>query len=128
MKPIDDSLVDTRTLFATCGGDPLLLKAMIHSFQTHFEGHLDALANAIKDQEGARLRTAAHKLHGLVSAFSRRADEAVTRLERVGIDGHWNYVDREFVALDELLHSLAESLHRLTVEGLNIDPDKPLRD
>jgi hypothetical protein len=128
MKPIDDSLIDTRTLFVTCGGDPQRLKNMIYSFRTHFEGHLDALANAIKDQDGARLSTAAHKLHGLVSAFSRRAVEAVTRLERVGIDGHWNYVDREFVALHDLLHSLAESLHRFTVEGLDIDPGEPLRD
>ncbi len=37
MKPIDDSLIDTRTLFVTCGGDPVLLQTMIHSFQTHFE-------------------------------------------------------------------------------------------
>ena len=125
MKPNDDSLIDTRTLFVTCGGDPVLLQMMIHSFQTHFEGHFDDLANAVKHQDGARLRAATHKLHGLVSAFSRRADEAVTILEQLANDGHWNDADRQSEAVHELLHSLAKSLDRLTVEGLNRDAGEP---
>jgi hypothetical protein len=127
MKPIDDPLIDTRTLFVTCGGDPVLLQTMIHSFQTHFEGRLNDLVNAVKHQDGASLRAATHKLHGLVSAFSRRADEAVTILEQLGNDGHWNDADRQSVAVDELLHSLATSLDRVTVEELNRDAGGPLQ-
>ncbi|MDB5322476.1 MAG: domain S-box [Phycisphaerales bacterium] len=118
MKPTDESLIDTRTLLVTCGGDPLLLRTMIRSFQTHFEGHLNDVAHALKERDLTRLRAATHKLHGLVSAFSRRANEAVAILEQLGADGHWSDVDKQFMVVDQILHSLAKSLDGITVEEL----------
>jgi hypothetical protein len=58
-----------RGMDAACGGDPVLLRKMIDSFQSCAPDHLRMLRHAVQAQDISTLPQAAHKLRGLVAAF-----------------------------------------------------------
>src|SRR5262245_57946235 len=64
------NLLDAPVLLAACGGDPILLKKMCQTLTACLPEHLAALRDALHDQDGARLREAAHKSSGMLSEFS----------------------------------------------------------
>jgi HPt (histidine-containing phosphotransfer) domain-containing protein len=77
----DISLIDGPVVLRSCGGDPALLRKMVMSFQVHARSHLTDVAKAVRHADTKELHSAAHKLRGLVSAFSTSGANAVQLLE-----------------------------------------------
>jgi two-component system sensor histidine kinase/response regulator len=82
--PHHGPLLDAATLLASCGGDPRMLQSMVLSFESHARSHAYTVQAAIAAGDAALLEQSAHKLRGLVSAFSTVVDDAVAVLEAIG--------------------------------------------
>lgn len=78
----DISLIDGPVVFKSCGGDPALLRMMVISFHLHARSHLTDVAKAVRHEDMKKLHSAAHKLRGLVSAFSTSGANTVQVLEQ----------------------------------------------
>jgi CheY-like chemotaxis protein len=104
-KPPRLDLVDPAVLLASCGDDPTMLRKMCRSLQTRVPEHLAAVRDALHDQDALRLREAAHKFSGMLSAFSTVAGDQAAQLE--------------YLAAHGLLHEavlVVEQLHKSTTE------------
>jgi CheY-like chemotaxis protein/HPt (histidine-containing phosphotransfer) domain-containing protein len=75
------SLLDPGVLLAACGGDAEGLRELCQDFQTYAPSRLAEVSDALRDQDAPRLREAAHKLYGLLSAFSALAGNVASDLE-----------------------------------------------
>jgi CheY-like chemotaxis protein len=74
-------LLDPPVLLAACGGDPAMLRKMCRSLQSRVPEYLAAIRDALHDQDAQRLREAAHKFYGMLSAFSTAAGDQAADLE-----------------------------------------------
>ena len=91
---------------------------MVQSFEAHAHHHMTQLADAWQQRSPQQLKAAAHKLRGLVSAFSASAAGAVQKLEDAGGEPQWPSNDEPFRRVSDLVAALLESLPRLTIEEL----------
>lgn len=110
--------LDAATLLAACDADPLLLKQMIGIFQTDAPRHLRGIEAAILERNASGLRLYAHKLLGLVSAFSTSAARTAQRLEQAGIAGTLDGAANTFTMLAEIVGELIPQLDQLSVDDL----------
>ena len=69
-KPSRPDRIDPQVLLAACRGDPTMLQKMCRSLQVCVPAHLAAVRKALQDHDAPRLREAAHKFCGMLSAFS----------------------------------------------------------
>lgn len=111
-------LVDAPTLLSVCGGDPALLAKMVRSFEIHCWTELGELRDAIQAEDRQLLANSAHKLRGLVSAFSTTASDAVRIMEEFPATGQWRGVKEHYVSVLQMMCSLRESLSHLGVPDL----------
>ena len=74
-------LLDPRVLLAACGGDAVILEKICQAFRARLPDHLTAVQDALREQDAPRLREAAHKLCGMVAAFSTVAGGVASDLE-----------------------------------------------
>jgi len=74
-------LIDPMVLLAACGGDPAMLRKMCRRLQSLVPEDLAAVRDAFHDQDALRLREAAHKFYGMLSAFSTAAGDQAADLE-----------------------------------------------
>jgi CheY-like chemotaxis protein len=109
-------LLDPRVLLAACGGDGAILGKICQAFRTRLPDHLKAVQEALRDRDAPRLREAAHKLAGMVAAFSTVAGGVASDLEDHAARGQLEEA-RPLVAR---LETMAEELMRL-VGGLSLD-------
>jgi signal transduction histidine kinase/DNA-binding response OmpR family regulator len=116
-RPAPD-LLDPATLLRSCGGDPQLLYQMIELFATNVPAHLDALHAAIRDRDPAGLRESAHKLRGVVSAFSTAAAQTAQRLEEAGAAGQIDGAAEQCAKLADMVQHLRQLLADVSVERL----------
>src|SRR5262249_20221592 len=70
-------------LWPACGGAPAMLRKMSRSLQSRVPEYLAAIRDALHDQDALRLREAAHKFYGMLSAFSTAAGDQAADLEDV---------------------------------------------
>jgi CheY-like chemotaxis protein len=111
----EPALLDTRVLLAACGGDGAVLLRIGQAFQASLPDHLTAVQDALRDRDAPRLREAAHKLSGMVSAFSTVAGSVASDLEDQAARGQLE----ESRPLVERLETMAQELLR-QVNGLSI--------
>jgi CheY-like chemotaxis protein len=111
-------LLDAATLLTACDGDPGLLGQMIAVFQAGAASHLSCVSEAIVNRNAADLREAAHKLVGLVSAFSTRAAETASSLEQSAASGQLNGAAEHYATLSDMIENLGPLLASLSVEDL----------
>jgi CheY-like chemotaxis protein len=111
-------LLDVSALLAACDGDAELLRKLCRHFQDHVPARLDDVKEALRDRNAPRLRTAAHKLGGMVSSFSAAAAEAVVRLERQGARGEFEEAVETHRRLTEVVAGLCWQLATVSVEQL----------
>jgi two-component system sensor histidine kinase/response regulator len=109
-------LLDPAVLLAACGGDAVILEKICQAFRTRLPDHLRALQDALREQDASRLREAAHKLCGMVAAFSTAAGRVASELEDHAAQGHLE----EAQALVGQLETMARELLRLVGE-LSLD-------
>jgi PAS domain S-box-containing protein len=83
--PVSDrqrpSLLDASVLLAACGENPVILEKICQSFRVRLPEHLAAIQDALHDEDATQLREAAHRLCGVVSAFSTKTAAMVSDLE-----------------------------------------------
>ena len=63
-------LLDPEVLLAACGGDPGLLEKLGETLKLQLPDRINAVKTALNNGDAPRLREAAHKLCGMVAAFS----------------------------------------------------------
>jgi PAS domain S-box-containing protein len=75
------SLLDPQTLLSACGYDQGLLESLAGALVTGLPAQMDALKAAHAGRDPARLREAAHRISGMVSAFSTTMRDLGAELE-----------------------------------------------
>jgi PAS domain S-box-containing protein len=111
-------LLDPATVLTGCDGDASLLGRMIAVFAAGAPAHLARVADAIDRGDAAGLRESAHKLRGLVSAFSPDAAEAALALEQAAAGGRIDGAAERYAALAGMIRTLGPLLADLSVEAL----------
>ena len=115
-KPPRQDLLDPSVLLAACGGDPTMLRKMCRSLQARVPEHLAAVRDAFHNQDAPRLREAAHKFCGMLSAFSTVSGDQAANLEDVAARG----LLHEALPILEELETMATELVQLT-GGLSLE-------
>jgi HPt (histidine-containing phosphotransfer) domain-containing protein len=115
-QPLRLGLLDPPVLLAACGGDLTMLQKMCRSLQSRVPEHLAATRDALRDQDALRLREAAHKFCGILSAFSTVAGDQAADLEDLAAQGRL----KEALPVVEELDRCATELARLA-GGLTVD-------
>jgi CheY-like chemotaxis protein len=109
-------LVDPRVLLAACGGDAAILKGICDMLRGRLPSYLAAVREAFQDNDAPRLREAAHKMFGMVAAFSTAAGAVVSDIEDHAARGQLE----EAATLIEQLTTIARQLPRV-VDDLSIE-------
>jgi CheY-like chemotaxis protein len=113
---LNEGLLDPRVLLAACGGDAAILEKLCRTFRAHLPGHLRAVQDALREGDAQRLREAAHKLCGMVAAFSTVAGGVASEVEDCAAQGELEKA-RPLVGQ---LETLAEEILRAT-DGLSLE-------
>jgi CheY-like chemotaxis protein len=116
-------LLDPPVLLAACGGDPAMLRKMCRALESRVPEYLAMVRDALHDQDAPRLREAAHKFYGLLSAFSTVAGNQAADLEDVAA----RRLLPEALPIVEQLDRCATELARLT-GGLTIETLRKLEE
>jgi len=92
--------LDGRTALARVGGNVQLLQELAGVFRDDCARLIPELRDALANQEGPRVRSAAHTLKGMVGFFAAAgAAGAAERLEAMGRDGRLDGADQALAAL-----------------------------
>jgi len=116
-------LIDPRVLLAACDEDPEILKSICESFRAHMPGHLAAVTEAARNRDVQRLQMAAHKLLGMVAAFSSRARELASGIEELAARGQLDEATALIEPLGGVMLALERALDNLTIQGLRQEVD-----
>ncbi|HEV3449470.1 MAG TPA: response regulator, partial [Gemmataceae bacterium] len=112
------SLLDPVAVLRACGDDEELLRVMYLKFQTYLPDQLAEVGDALRDQDAPRLREAAHKLCGVLFAFSTAAGDVASDLEDHAAQG-WLEEARPLVEqLERMARGLLGLAGRLSLETL----------
>jgi two-component system, sensor histidine kinase and response regulator len=117
-------------LLAACGDDADGLRELCQDFQTYAPDRLADLRGALHDQDAPRLREAAHKLCGLLSAFSAVAGNAAADLEDHAALGQLDEAQPLVRQLESMTQELMREVDSLSYESLRSlaeTPDGPNR-
>jgi PAS domain S-box-containing protein len=109
-------LLDPRVLLAACGGDAAILEKICQAFRSRLPDHLRTVQDALRDRDASGLREAAHKLAGMVAAFSTVAGGVASELEDKAAQGRLE----EARPLAERLETMSGELMRLA-GGLSVE-------
>jgi PAS domain S-box-containing protein len=110
------SLLDPQVILAACGAEAAILEKICQAFRARLPEQLKAVQDTLRDGDAPRLREAAHKLAGMVTAFSTVAGGVASELEDRAAQGQLE----EARPLVERLKTMAEELMRLAGE-LSLD-------
>jgi CheY-like chemotaxis protein len=110
------SLLDPVTVLTACGDDAEALRGMCRTFESYLPVRLTEVGDALRAQDAPRLREAAHKLCGLLSAFSTTAGDVALDLEVHAAQGRL----AETRPLVEHLETMGQELVRLAA-GMSLE-------
>jgi HPt (histidine-containing phosphotransfer) domain-containing protein len=111
-------VIDPVVLLAACGGDPAMLRKMCRRIQSLVSEDLAAVRDALQDQDALRLREAAHKLCGTLSAFSTVAGDQAADLEDLAARTQLADAAPILEQLETMVHELLKAADGITVEAL----------
>ena len=111
-------LVDPRVLLAACGGDDGILKSICDTLRARLPDYLAAIQQAYDDHDAPRLREAAHKLSGMLSAFSTTAGAAASELEDQAAQSELGEAAPLMERLRWMAQALPAALTELSIESL----------
>jgi HPt (histidine-containing phosphotransfer) domain-containing protein len=109
-------LLDPAVLLAACGGDADILDKICKAFGTRLPEQVKAVQDALRERNIPGLREAAHKLCGMVSAFSRVAGEAASKLEDLAAEQRVEEARPLVQTLEQMGRQLVQE-----VDGLSLD-------
>jgi PAS domain S-box-containing protein len=113
-----DGILDTTQLLNACDGDPVLLDRMIAIFRTDAPARLRRIETALGEHNSAELRESAHKMRGLVSAFSTVAADIALRLEQAGSAGQLDGAAELYTTLRAVVTEMELILAHLSIDEL----------
>jgi two-component system sensor histidine kinase/response regulator len=111
-------LVDPHVLLAACGGDAVILKNICSTLRTRLPDYLATVEQAFVDQNAPRLREAAHKLSGMLSAFSTVAGGVASDLEDHAARGQLEGAATPIGQLNTMSRELQKAVGDLSIESL----------
>ena len=112
------SLIDPAALLAACDGDGEGLRAMCRDFQAYAPAWLAEASDALQARDAHSLREAAHKLCGLLSAFSTAAGGVAADLEDQAARGQLDEERPLVVRLESMVQELIREVDNISYEGL----------
>jgi two-component system sensor histidine kinase/response regulator len=121
-KPPRPDLLDRTVLLAACGDDATMLQKMCRTFQARVPEHLAAIRDASRAQDAPRLREAAHKFCGMLSAFSKVAGDQAADLEDLAARGHLKEAPPLVERLETTVQELVPLISGLSLESLRGQP------
>ncbi len=111
-------LLDPRVLLAACGGDAGILEKICQAFRTRLPDDLAAVQDAMTERDAMRLREAAHKLCGMVAAFSTVAGGLASDLEDYAARGQLEEAQPLVGQLEPMAQELMRLVGSLSLEVL----------
>ena len=106
MAGVESQLLDARVLLAACGGDGLILSNLCKTFRAQLRNHLKSAQDAMRDWDAPRLREAAHKLCGMIGAFSSVAGAMASNLEDLAAEDQLEDARPLIAQLETMTHAL----------------------
>jgi PAS domain S-box-containing protein len=79
--PAGDGLIDPRPLLAACGEDAVILEKLCRALRAGLPDQVAAVEEALHAGDAPRLRDAAHRICGIVAAFSNAAGGVASEIE-----------------------------------------------
>ena len=111
-------LLDPRVLLAACGGDAVILEKICQRLRAGLPEQLKAVQDALRAGGPPRLREAAHKLCGMVAAFSTVAGGVASDLEDHAAQGQLEEARPLVGQLETMAQELLRALRGLSLETL----------
>jgi HPt (histidine-containing phosphotransfer) domain-containing protein len=111
-------LLDPAVLLAACGGDATILEKICQAFRARLPDHLKAVQDALRERDTPRLREAAHKLYGLVAAFSTVAGGATSEVEDHAAQDQLEEARPLVGKLETMAQELMQAVEGLSLETL----------
>jgi hypothetical protein len=111
-------LLDPVVLLAACGDEAEGLGRICQGLRTYLPGRLAEVGEALRSGDAPRLCVAAHKLCGLLSAFSTVAGGLASDLEDQAEGGRLDECRRLAERLEAMARELIEQLDSLSIEAL----------
>jgi HPt (histidine-containing phosphotransfer) domain-containing protein len=96
--------------------DPM--REMCQGFQTYLPRRLAEVTDALRNEDALQLRVAAHKLCGLLSAFSTVAGGVASILEDQAASGRLEECRPLVEQLQEMSRELVQQMDGLSIESL----------
>ena len=112
------SVLSPEVVLGACGGDAEGLRGLCQDFQAFAPARLGEVKDALRERDGPRLREAAHKLCGLLSAFSTPAGNVAAELEEKAAQGQIDQAPALVGRLETMTQRLLEQVDRLSLESL----------
>jgi two-component system sensor histidine kinase/response regulator len=120
-RTVNTRLIDARVLLGACGGDGDILKRICDTLEARLPDHLTAVEEACRRQDAPRLREAAHKLFGMVAAFSTAVGAVASELEDQAARGQLEEAARLVEKLTSMARELPGVVGHLSIESLRHD-------
>jgi PAS domain S-box-containing protein len=111
-------LLDPEVLLAACGGDDAILEKISQAFRARLPDHLTTVQDALRQGDAEGLREAAHKLCGMVAAYSSMAGGVASELEERAARGQLEEARPLTEQLDTMGRELLRLAETVTVETL----------
>ncbi|MGZ3301476.1 MAG: ATP-binding protein [Isosphaeraceae bacterium] len=112
------SLIDPAALLTACDGDGEGLRAMCRDFQVYAPAWLAEASDALQARDAQSLREAAHKLCGLLLAFSTAAGGVASDLEDQAAHGRLDEARPLVVRLESMVQELIPEVDNVSCEAL----------
>ena len=114
----DANLIDAVAVLGACGGEAGILERICQTFQTSVPNQMARVRAALREDDAARLREAAHVMYGTLAAFSSVAGNAVSSLEDEAARGQIEACVPLVERLESFCTSLVEQTRDLSIEKL----------
>ena len=79
--PAESGLIDSRVLLAACGEDGVILERLCGAMRAGLPDQVAAVEEALDVGDAPRLRDAAHRICGMMAAFSTAAGGVASAIE-----------------------------------------------
>ena len=112
------SLFNPDILLKACGNDAQALRELCDDFMIYVPERLDHLRNALRNADAPQLREAAHKLCGILSAFSVEVSEIASRIEDHAALDQLEAAKPLISQLEYKIEGMLEQIETLAVEDL----------
>ncbi|HEY2154162.1 MAG TPA: Hpt domain-containing protein, partial [Isosphaeraceae bacterium] len=113
-----ESLIDSVVLLAASGDDAEILRILRCDFTTYAPARLAEVRDATNAGDAPRLREAAHRLCGLISAFSTTAGTVAADLEDAAAQGRLEDTGDLVDRLDAMTRDLIRQAEGMAIDDL----------